>query len=430
MTGAQKPLACMAQEDEGAQAHRSTRVLPTRKTTVPKLVVFAAFILLAVNLRPALAGVGPVIDQIGRSYGLTGSEMALLTTLPVLCFGLLAPTAPRLVRRLGLNGAVVLALVAVTAGLVVRILPGPSLLFTGTVALGCGIAVANVLMPAIVKREFSTKVGPATGAYATAINLSAEASAAVAAPLSGVGGWKASLGVWTIPAVLALAVWGGAILRARERPSAAHSAPAWHLLRDRKARALVGFTASQSVIYYSVLAWYPAVYVSHGYSAHAAGWLLSVVNITSAPVALVVPVLAGRSRSQVPHVVIIALCAAAGITGLLLMPETAALLWAVLIGIGQGGAFPLALTMFVLRTRNASETASMSTIAQCLAYLVAACGPFVIGLLHDHTGSWRPGVAVLLACAAVELVSGVRAGRPGAIGPPQAQPASHQLKEN
>jgi len=212
------------------------------KTVVPSVLVFAALILLAVNLRPALAGVGPVIDQIGRSYGLTGSEMALLTTLPVLCFGLLAPTAPRLARRLGLNGAVVLALVAVTAGLVVRILPGPSLLFTGTVALGCGIAVANVLMPAIVKREFSTKVGPATGAYATAINLSAAASAAVAAPLSGVGGWKASLGVWTI-AIPDGSVWGQALVEGPENVYTWHNQTPgqWWQMRKRDVSTLVGW---------------------------------------------------------------------------------------------------------------------------------------------------------------------------------------------
>jgi CP family cyanate transporter-like MFS transporter len=387
-------------------------------TLVHPLVVLVALILLAVNLRPALAGVGPVIGLIGKTYGLSGTELALLTTIPVLCFGLLAPSVPRLVGGIGIDGTVVIAVTALSTGQLIRVIPVELALFVGTVMLGCGIAVANVLMPAIVKRDFPTRVGPVTGAYTTALNLSAALSAAVAAPLSVMGGWRVSLGVWVVPAVVALALWSRNAFRSRGQGLSAPTAGAWGLLRSARARAIVAFTAAQSVIYYSVLSWLPAVYESHGYSTPAAGWLLSVVNVTSAPVALVVPVLASRSRSQVPHVVLVALSAALGIAGVLLLPTTVPVLWAVLIGIGQGGAFPLALTMFVLRTTHAQQTANLSTIAQCLAYLVAACGPFLIGLLHDRTGSWRPGIALLLACAVVELVYGIRAARPGLVDMP------------
>jgi CP family cyanate transporter-like MFS transporter len=387
-------------------------------TALHPVVVLVALILLAANLRPALAGVGPVIGLIGDGFGLTGSELALLTTLPVLCFGLLAPSVPRLVGAIGIDGAVVLAVAALSTGLLIRVVPVELTLFAGTVLLGCGIAVANVLMPAIVKRDFPTRVGPVTGAYTTVLNLSAALSAAIAAPLSVLGGWRLSLGVWVVPAVLALALWSRNAVRSRGQRLSAPSTGAWRLLRNGRARAIVAFTASQSVIYYSVLSWLPSVYESHGYSSHAAGWLLSIVNVTSAPVALVIPVLASRSRSQVPHVVLVAISAALGIAGVLFVPTTVPVLWVVLIGIGQGGAFPLALTMFVLRTRHAEQTANLSTIAQCLAYLVAACGPLIIGLLHDWTGSWRPGIALLLACAAVELGCGISAGRPGLVDSP------------
>lgn len=395
---------------------RQTHGTAPAGTAVHPLVVLVALILLAVNLRPALAGVGPVIDLIGHDLGLTGSELALLTTLPVLCFGLLAPSVPRLVGAIGIDSTVVLAVAALSTGLLIRVVPAEPSLFAGTVLVGCGIAVANVLMPAIVKRDFPTRVGPVTGAYTTVLNLSAALSAAVAAPLSVVGGWRLSLGVWVVPAVIALALWSRNAVRSRGQELSAPSTRAWALLRSGRARALVAFTASQSVIYYSILSWLPSVYESHGYSSHAAGWLLSIVNVTSAPVALMIPVLAGRSRSQVPHVVLVAITAALGVLGVLVLPTAMPVAWAVLIGIGQGGAFPLALTMFVLRTTDAQQTANLSTIAQCLAYLVAACGPFAIGLLHDRTGSWRPGLALLLACAVVELVCGISAGRPGLVG--------------
>lgn len=410
-------MISQSQEDEGDVATGNRSAVPARGAMHP-VAVLVALILLAINLRPALAGVGPVLGLIGGGLHLNGSQLALLTTVPVLCFGLLAPVAPRLVGTVGIDRTVVLAVAALTVGLLIRVVPDALALFAGTVVAGCGIAIANVLMPAIVKRDFPTRVGPVTGTYTTVLNLSAALSAAVAAPLAVRGGWRLSLGVWVVPALVALLLWSRHATRSGGREPSAPSVGAWALLRSRRARALVAFTASQSVIYYSILSWLPSIYESHGYSSRAAGWMLSIINITSAPVALVIPVLASRSRSQVPHVVIVATSAALGICGVLFLPTTMPLLWAVLIGTGQGGAFPLALTMFVLRTTHAQQTANLSTIAQCLAYLVAASGPLLIGLLHDRTGSWRPGIVALLACAVVELAAGIIAGRPGLISTP------------
>lgn len=393
-------------------------------------LLLAGLLLVAMNMRPALAVIGPVLGQIRASLHITGATAALLTALPVACFGVLGPLGPALARRFGLERALTAALVVLLAGMLVRLGPDLATLLGGTVLLGGGIAVTNVLLPALVKRDFPGRAGPVTGMYSTVINLAAAAAAGSVIPFAAATGhgWRGGLAAWVLPVVPALAVL--AALARQAPPAAGASAPrpaGRSLARHKRARQVIAFTAAQSVIYYSVLAWLPSIYVSHGMSAAAAGLVLSVTTLVSAPVALVLPTLAARRADQRCYVVAIACCAGAGLLGVLAAPTAAAYLWAVLLGIGIGGAFPLALTLFVLRTRDAAETARLSTSAQSIAYLVAAAGPVALGVLHDRTGSWMPGIGLLLACVAAELLAGLGAGRPGLIGAGPPDPAGEPI---
>lgn len=369
-------------------------------------------------MRPALAVVGPVLGDIRTEFHLSGAMAALLTALPVGCFALLGPLAPSVSRRFGLERALAVALVVLLAGSLLRLGPNLATLLGGTVALGCGIALTNVLLPALVKRDFPQKAGPITGTYSTMINLSAAAAAGSVVPIAAAAGhgWRAGLAVWILPVFPALAV--SAAVARRARPSIATGEVRLRLrglARSKRARQIVAFTTAQSIIYYGVLSWLPSIYISHGLSPTAGGLLLSLTTLLSAPVALVLPTMAARRADQRRYVVVIASCAAAGLTGILAAPTAGAYLWMVLLAIGLGGAFPLALTLFVLRARDAAETAQLSAGAQTVAYLVAAGGPIALGSLHDLTGSWAPGIGVLIICAAAELWTGLGAARPGHI---------------
>lgn len=396
-------------------------------------LLLAGLLLVAVNLRPALATVGPVLGEIGKDLHASGALLALLTALPVACFGLLAPFVPALTRRFGLERTLTAALAVLLVGMAVRLGPTMPVLLAGTVVVGGGIAVANVLLPVLVKRDFPNRVGPVTGAYSTTVNVAAAAAAGTVVPLDAAlgHGWRAAFGVWAIPVLVALALWVPLVVTGAPRELQPRAVDGiFHLVRDRRSRQVIGFTAFQSVIYYSVLSWLPSIYTSHGLTAANAGLLLSVTVLISAPVALVLPMLAARRPDQRAVVAGVACCATAGLMGVMLAPVAAPYLWAVLLGIGIGGAFPLALTLFVLRTRSAADTTRLSTLSQTVAYLVAAGGPVTLGLLHDLTRSWVPGVAVLVACAVGELLAGLGAARPGYIEPSSPDAAALSGRQN
>lgn len=376
----------------------------------------AAIALMAFNLRPAVASVGPVLPEVRAAVPLSGPAAALLTTVPVLCFGLLAVVAPRLARRAGIEPVLMAVVVAVAAGLLVRVSDGAALLFAGTVVVGGAIAIGNVLLPPLVKRDFPQRPGLMMGVYTMALSGSAAVAAGATVPLGEqIGlGWRGALGVWAVPAVLAALAWLPQV-RGHTRPPAPPP-PRASLLRDRLAWQVTVFFGLQSLSFYAVLAWLPSIYREHGFSPVAAGVLLSVAGLVQIPVTLVLPGLASRAAHQVGYAVVATALIGVGLAGVLVAPTAAPYLWAVLIGVGQGACFALGLNFFVLRTRRVVDTARLSAMAQSIGYVVCAFGPLLVGVLHDATGSWTPSLVLLLALLAPQLWAGVLSGRARCIG--------------
>jgi MFS transporter, CP family, cyanate transporter len=378
-------------------------------------VVGLALVLAAVNLRPALASVGPVLAELRADLGLSGGTAAVLTSVPVLCLGLLAPVAPALARRWGVEPVVALVLGALATGLLVRVAGGTAALFAGTVLASGAIAVANVLLPALVKRDFPASTGTMMGVYTMSLSGSAAVAAGTTAPLAeATGGWRGGLGAWAVPAAVALLLW--LPLARRRTPDADPGGAGGQLRRDPLAWQVTAFFGLQSLSFYAVLSWLPTVYRDEGYSAVAAGAVLSGSALTQIPVTLLLPRLAGRARTQRGHALAATLLTAVGLAGVLVAPTAAPYLWAVTLGIGQGGTFAVALTLVVLRARTATDTAGLSAMAQSLGYVLAATGPLLVGAVHDWTGSWAPPLALLLALLVPQAVAGVLAGRPLHIG--------------
>ncbi len=378
-------------------------------------------VLLACNLRPAAAGVGPLLGRIQADNGLSGFAAGMLATLPVLCFGALAPLAPALTRRLGERTTVPVALAVLLLGLIVRLVPGVGFLYIGTALAGAAIAVGNVLLPVLVRGNFPDRVGLLTGMYTTALVGFAALAAGVSVPVANAfgGGWRPGLAIWAIPCAIALGVWAPQ-LRRRQRPAGParyQVAGARALLRDRVAWSVTLFFAVQSAGFYATLAWLPSVFHSHGMSTTKSGLLLSLSLVVGLIPALTLPSLAARSHDQRPFMVAVIAFIAVGWLGVILAPMTVPYVWVVLLGLGQNAAFPLALTLIVLRGGTMSSTAGLSTLVQTVGYLVAALGPLAIGAVHDLTGSWTPALLVLLALLVPQLAVGLAAARHRTVTP-------------
>jgi CP family cyanate transporter-like MFS transporter len=398
------------------------------------VLLLLGLVLVALNLRFALTSVGPLIDDLRRDLGLSGSAIGLLTTAPLLALGLVSPLAPRLAERWGAEHVVLGCLLAIGVGVALRWLPPVFFLFAGTLLSGCAIAIGNVLMPGIVKRRFADRAATMTGVYSVGLSGGAALAAGLTVPVEDVvgGDWRLALALWALPAVLAAVVWLPQLRRrAQERHDAAQARAAAlreglvddsgrqrvTLWRDRRAWAVTLFMGMQSAIFYTCSAWLPEIVRDRNdLSSGSAGALLSLVMFLGIPIGFLTAAAAGRMRDQRPLAVVAALFPAIGWLGLLLAPGVPPVVWAVVLGIGAGTGFPLVLTLFVLRARDVRHTAALSGMAQSVGYTLAAIGPLAIGALHDASGGWGLPLAVLALLGVPELVAALTASRPGYVG--------------
>jgi MFS transporter, CP family, cyanate transporter len=375
-----------------------------------------AVVAVAVVLRPPIAAVGPVLADVRSDLGLSAGAVSLLTALPVLFFGLGAFAGPWAAERLGMERALGVVLGVLTVAAVARVTAGPAVLFVGTVVTGAAIAVANVLLPAVVKADFPRHVGLMTGVYTGALSGAAALAALVAVPVAGWRGlgWRGSLGLWGVVAAVALVLWLPQLLR-RDDPAVTLAAPhpARRLLRNGCALAVTAYMGFQSLGFYAVLTWLPSLLTDHGYSPTAAGALLSLVTVLGIPVGLALPTFAASLLDQRLLAAALSAVTAAGFAGLLIAPTTGTLAWVVLVGLGLGGSFPMALLLIALRSSSPAVTGQLSAMAQGFGYLLAAAGPFVVGALREAAGGWGPPLVLLLGCTAVQTGAGWLAGRAG-----------------
>lgn len=393
-----------------------------RRAPTPGFGLVAATLLVAACLRSPLTALSSLLEPMRADLDLSTGATALLTSVPVLLFGLAAPLALVLSRRYGLAGGVRIGIAVLTLGTLVRFAPGAAWLFAGTALIGVGVAIGNVLLPAFIKVRFPHRIASVMAGFTASMNLAAALAAGSAVPVAaalGVG-WRGGLVPCAVLAVGTCAVWSAAA-RTRDRARVAGSLPAPNavrsMLRSRRAQWVVIFTAAQSVVYYALLAWLPTIFEAHGLSSTTSGLLLSVTTLVSAPSAIAVASIGVRRADQTWLLYGTVATAGTGLLGLALWTSAAPVLWAVLVGLGQGGAFALALTLFVVRTSTGEQTATLSMLAQAIGYAAAASGPLVAGLLHSATGGWSAALWFLVAMAGIQLVSGRAAARPGVVLP-------------
>jgi MFS transporter, CP family, cyanate transporter len=379
----------------------------------------AGIILVALNLRSAITGVGPLLATIRADTGISNTVAGLLTALPLLAFGFGSTLMPKLARRFGIERTLFGSLIVLTAGILLRSAPSTVALFTGTAVLGLAITVGNVLLPSLIKRDFPGHIGLMTGMYTCSMGVLAAVASGVSVPLARVDrlGWRGALGCWAVLILIAIIAWLPQLRTQQHRgvPPLNRAHP--RLWRSPLAWQVTLFMGLQSLLFYVIIAWLPTILQERGVSAAQAGWQLFIMQIVSLPASLVVPMLAGRLPHQRGYTAAAVLFTAAGLVGLVVAGTVALVLWMTLLGIGLGASISLALSFMAFRTRDGFQAAELSGMAQSIGYLLAATGPILFGLLHDLTHSWTLPLALLCLVAGGLLIVGLGASRDAHVTP-------------
>lgn len=378
------------------------------------LWLLLALILVATNLRPALSSLAPVLRQVQESLHLGSTAAGLLTTLPVLCLGLFAPLAPRLAQRYGTERVILLTLLALAGGIMLRGTFGSVGLFAGTVMGGASIGIIGVLLPGIVKREFPDRADIMTGVYTMALCFGAALAAGATVPLAhSLDGWPMALSIWALPALLATLAWRPQL--ERSHPHAAKTTPGTPLWRSRLAWQVTLYMGLQSSLAYCVFGWLAVILQDRGVSPVTSGVIVSVSVMVQLLSALGAPWLATRHRDQRPMIAMVLAFTLTGLLGCLYASLDTLMVWAVILGLGQGGTFSMALSLIVLRTPDAATAARLSGMAQGIGYTLASLGPLLLGLVHEFTHSWDAAGGLFAGIILAALLAGMGAGREGQV---------------
>lgn len=379
--------------------------------TLGRLLLGAGLVLVAYNLRPVFASLSAVLPEVTADLALSPFAVSLLTTLPVLCLGLFAPFAPGLARRFGAERVVLGLLVLLALGTGLRGTGSTLALFLGAMLAGASIAVGNVLLPGLVKRDFPDRAALMTGLYTMALCGGAASAAGFTVPIEHLlGSWRAALAAWALPALAVALIWLPQMAYAPRGGRQARPAIRG-LWRDPLAWQVTLFMGLQSSLAYVVFGWLAPILRERGLSAVEAGFVVSVSVLIQTASCLAAPTIATRGRDQRLIDVVLVGFAVVGLLGCLYMPLSTVWLWAVLQGIGQGSLIAVAMTLIVLRSPDPHVAAQLSSMAQTVGYLLAATGPLLVGLVRGWTGGFAASGALILAIGVGAAAMGYGAGR-------------------
>ncbi|MHC8706370.1 CynX/NimT family MFS transporter [Salmonella enterica] len=375
-------------------------------------LLIAGILMIATTLRVTFTGAAPLLETIRSDYGLSTAQTGLLTTLPLLAFALVSPLAAGIARRFGMERSLFAAMLLICAGIALRSLPSATLLFAGTAIIGCGIALGNVLLPGLIKRDFSQHVARLTGAYSLTMGAAAALGSALVVPLALHGfGWRGALLMLMLFPLLAFLIWLPQWRTTRtanlSSSRALHERGIW---RSPLAWQVTLFLGLNSLIYYVIIGWLPTILISHGYSEAQAGSLHGLLQLATAAPGLAIPLILHRFNDQRWIAALVSLLCALGAAGLWFVPGQA-VIWTLLFGFGSGATMILGLTFIGLRASSAHQAAALSGMAQSVGYLLAACGPPVMGKLHDASGSWYLPLSGVTVLAIIMAIFGLYAGR-------------------
>ncbi|WP_419893324.1 CynX/NimT family MFS transporter [Oceanobacillus kimchii] len=383
------------------------------------VLLFIGIIVVAFNLRPAITSVGPLISFIREDIDISNGTAGLLTSLPLIAFAVISPMVPNFAHKFTREKVLIYGLILIMIGILIRSISVFTLLLIGTLIIGTGIAICNVLLPSVIKSHFSLKVALMTSIYTTVMNIFAAAGSGLSNPLAKDlnFGWQISLLIWAIPAVFAAVIWMIIIRKDTTKeenitPSKKGILSGNRMWRIPLAWIVAAFLGLQSTLFYVTISWLPEILHNFGMSMATAGWLLSITQIIGLPASFAIPILAGKLQKQSFIACSIGVFSLIGYGGLLLGDSWAIIIFSLIfIGIALGGGFALALTFLGLRSKDAEQATELSGMAQSVGYLLAAIGPFAIGSIYDVTASWTFPLLTLIIIAVLLIIIGYQVGK-------------------
>ena len=370
-----------------------------------RFLAITTIALLAINLRTAVSSISPVVTYIQQDISLPIVTIGLLGIAAPLSFALASSLSYRPARRLGVEKTLMLTVLMIILGHLLRAFAWDSTaLFFGSLLSLLGMGIGNVLLPVMVRKYFPNRVGLVSSFYLTLTALSATMASFVAVPISEVAGWRFSLGQWAILAFFTIAPLSFLLGNSKPEVKAEKVAGDKAIWRSPTAVSIAFMQSVTAIIGYVSFAWLPLLLVEHqGVSVIEGGLLLSLFALIGLPISLIMPILSTRyPKSQSLIVWFSFVAGVTGTLGLLFGDVSLTWLWVIAFGFGPT-MFPLALTLFNLRSRERSTVLAVSAFGQGVSYTTASLAVFLVGVLRELTGGWDAALWLLFASCLIAI---------------------------
>lgn len=381
------------------------------------LTLVTGILFIAVNLRVPFTSIAPVLPLIRDDFGLSITALGLLNSLPLLAFAAFSPLSASVARKFGMERTLFGALLVISAGVLLRSEGSIWALYAGTILIGTGIALGNVLLPGLIKRDFSANMASMTGAYSITMGAAGAVGSAIIIPLTQLWGWNIALALIVIAPLFALILWLPQLKKHHQKklsdPKKSSTVAVW---KSPLAWQVTLFMGLNAMPFYIAVGWLPAILTDSGISSANAGAVHGMLQLTTAIPGLLLAATLRRLKDQKLAAVVVSLLTALSLVGIVYSPDLA-MLWAAILGFGSGASMMLGLTFIGLRTKNASDAAALSGMAQCVGYLMAAMGPLLLGKVHDWASGWAVPLLMTAAIAVAGACAGMAAGRNAHLEP-------------
>lgn len=380
-------------------------------------LVFLGIIFVSFNLRAPITSVGPVIDLIQIKYDLNSSMAGFITTLPLLAFAVVSPFVAKLNHKFGHGLTMFLGLFLIILGELIRSYTDIYGLFIGTTFIGIGIAIGNVLIPSVIKHKFKKNVGNVLSVYITSMCIFAALGSGLSIPMTEIWGWNDSLAIWVILALVTLIIWFPQLKKSGEYNNSddlkiEEKMKSKSIWKSPLAWWVTLYMGTQSLLFYTLIAWIPSILLYKDFDAHFAGMMLLLFQLISLPATLLVPAIADKIKHQKLIATIIALIYFVGmVIFLFAISKLSVIISMIFLGLGMGGTISLAIGFISLRTPHAKKAAELSGMSQSAGYLFAALGPILIGFIYDLYKSWTIPIFVLIFLIILLIFLGLKAGK-------------------
>ncbi|WP_414049197.1 CynX/NimT family MFS transporter [Macrococcus animalis] len=353
------------------------------------LILLLGVVVVASTLRAPLTAIGPMITEIGETLSLPKALLGMLTTIPLIMFGIVSPFVARFSRHLGMSVALMVGMLILLFGLFIRIIPNVPMLLVGTVLVGIGIAIGNVILPSFVKWRFPQQMGLMTGVFAATMNMTAGIGGGLSVPLSKInnGGYQYSLGFWVLFSIAGILLW---LPQLRYNPKLEVTESKRPIYQSKLAIAIALMMGFQSMNFYSTVTWFPDILMSYGVDQEAAGYYLMLNQFAQLPMTFLMPIIAMKMKNQRPLVFLFSALFLIGFTALLFNQTVFIVIAMIATGLAGGAAFSLCMLFFSLRAKSTQDAIELSGFSQSVGYFVAAIGPMLMGYLHDVFNSHTP----------------------------------------